>query len=225
MTDPNGTRAPANGGGRAALLVALAACGFGSISILVTFATGAGAPLLTVLSWRYILAAATLWSIALATRTRVFDAGSLRAIATLGVMQSFIATLSLMALDYIAAGTLAFLFYSYPAWVAIIARLRHSEPLTPKRLIALGLALTGIVVMVGLPGSGSLHPRGVGLALVSALLYAIYIPILSGLQRDRAPVTVSMYVAIGTAVILSALAAYRGELHITMATTAWLSIL
>ena len=44
----------------ATLLVALAACCFGSIAILVTIAQRAGAPLLTILVWRYLLGAASL---------------------------------------------------------------------------------------------------------------------------------------------------------------------
>src|SRR5205823_11075866 len=61
---------------------------------------------------------------------------------------------------YIPAGTLSFLFYTYPAWVAIIARLRRLEPLTPTRLVALAMSLFGVVVMVGSPTAAALDPRG-----------------------------------------------------------------
>ena len=48
------------GVGRATLLVAFSACCFGSIAILVTVATDAGARLVEVLAWRFLLAAVLL---------------------------------------------------------------------------------------------------------------------------------------------------------------------
>ena len=42
------------------MFVALGACGFGAISIFVAIATKAGAPLLDVLYWRYMIAALVL---------------------------------------------------------------------------------------------------------------------------------------------------------------------
>src|SRR4051812_28351349 len=95
---------------RATAMVGFAACSFGAISILVTFATRAGAPLLTVLTWRYVLAAAVLLPLSIASGQR-FDRRSVRVMLIAGLVQALIAALSLSALDYISAGTLAFLFY------------------------------------------------------------------------------------------------------------------
>jgi drug/metabolite transporter (DMT)-like permease len=211
--------------GRASLLIALSACGFASIAIFVTFATAAGAPLLGVLAWRYIVASAVLVAIAWMSGVRVAGPGAARAILLLGFIQSLIAALSLSALRFIPVGTLAFLFYTYPAWVAIIARVRHSEPLTRTRLLALALSLGGIVVMVGSPGTASLHAGGVALALISALLYAAYIPLMDAMQRGRSPITISTYVAVGASLFLGLAAAARGELSVQMPATAWWSIL
>jgi hypothetical protein len=73
-----------------------------------------------------------------------------------------------------------FLFYTYPAWVTVIAALRGKESLTGRRLLALALSLAGIAVMVGLAGTGasSVATPGVLLALAGALLYALYIPMI-----------------------------------------------
>src|SRR5688500_11661279 len=83
----------------------------------------------------------------------------------LGVGQAAIAFLSLYALNWVSAATLSFLFYTYPAWVTLIAAVRRTEPLTSTRLLALGLSLTGIVVMVGSPWAETPHMTGVLLAL------------------------------------------------------------
>jgi len=215
------TRAAA---GRASLLIALSACAFGSIAILTTFALGTGAPLLSVLTWRYLLAAVVLLAIAAGRGLQRPDGTGLRVMAAGGLAQATIAVVSLSALRYIPAGTLSFLFYTYPAWVAIIARIRHSEPLTPARMTALGLSLAGIFTMVGAPGAASLHPGGVAMALVSALLYAAYIPMIDAYQRKLTPLVTSMYVCGGAGVLLLLAALTRAELTVALHATAWKAI-
>ena len=220
---PSPTRADQ---GRATLLVTLSAAGFAAIAIFVIFATGTGAPLLTVLSWRYIIAGVVLLGIALATgaiRGVGRDAGRIMLVG--GVGQSAIAIVTLIALRYIPAATLSFLFYTYPGWVAIIARVRHSEPLTPVRLFALALSLSGIFVMVGAPGTAALHPVGVTLALSGALLYAFYVPAINKLQQSMPALATATWMSVGSAVILVAIALSRGELWFRMHETAWYSIL
>lgn len=209
--------------GRGTLLVALGACGFGTISILVTLATAAGAPLLAVLFWRYGLAVPVLIGGALYARSLRFDRHAIKVMALAGLGQTLIAVITLSALKYISAATLAFLFYTFPAWVALIARVRHSEPLTRPRLIALALSLAGIAVMVGAPDT-SLHPLGVACALIGAVIYAAYIPILGELQQRSGPLATTAWMSVGTATLLGAIALSQGDLVVGMHATAWKSI-
>jgi drug/metabolite transporter (DMT)-like permease len=187
--------------GRATLLVALSACGFASIPIFVTLATRSGTPLIDVLVGRYALAAMLLAGVAWITGTRRLEPTGLRILFVIGIAQALIAYTSLVALQYIPAGTLSFLFYTYPAWVAIIARARRIEPLTRPRLLALALSLLGVAVMVGSPSAATLHTRGVVLALVSALLYAGYVPLIGALQRGLAPAATAAYMSTGAALV------------------------
>ncbi|MEX2177342.1 MAG: DMT family transporter [Gemmatimonadaceae bacterium] len=220
MTNETATRSAA---ARATLWVALSACGFGAIAIFITIGTRTGAPLLNLLTWRYLLAALVLGAIGAFARALRFDRSSLRVLLLAGVGQSLVAFVSLSALRYIPAATLSFLFYTFPAWVAIIARVRHSEPLTPRRLLALGFSLAGIFVMVGAPGGAGLHPTGVALALVAALLYAVYIPMIGALQRGHGAVATATYMSAGAAIILGTAAAARGELFLMLQPVGWLA--
>jgi drug/metabolite transporter (DMT)-like permease len=206
------------------MLVVLGACGFGTISILVTLATGAGAPLLAVIFWRYALAVPVLMATAAAARALRFDATAVRAMVLAGLGQALIAVITLSALEYVSVATLAFLFYTFPAWVALIARARHSEPLTPLRLTALGVSLAGIGVMVGGPGS-SLHPLGVAFALIGAVIYAAYIPMLDTLQQRGGSLATTAWMSVGAAIFLGALAMSRGELTTALEPIAWKAIL
>lgn len=133
-----------------------------------------------------------------AARRTIFARAGLFPLVVLGSMQALVAIVSLSALQFISAATLSFLFYTYPAWIAVMAAVRRTEPLTRPRLIALALALVGIAVMVGTP-AGDIHIAGVLLALGSALLYAIYVPIIEGFQRMHGGPAVATHAAAGAA--------------------------
>lgn len=219
----------------ATALVALAACCFGSITILVTLALRAGAPLLSVLAWRYLLGAAMLIVFA-------GGIGALRAAhgryARLMILggggQATIAFMTLYALRFIPVATLVFLFYTYPAWIALFAVLRGAERVGPIKVGAIALSLGGIALMVGAPSTGTLHPAGVTLALAAALLYALYVPLLGRLGGDAPSRVVASWVAIGgtIAFVLVGLGAAvmpgapREELGLTfaLAPAAWAAI-
>ena len=221
MADAQPTRSQA---GRATLLVALGAIGFATISIFVTLATETGATLTGVLAWRYIIALPVLFLAAWMAGDLRWNANAWKSMLLAGLGQSLIALVTLSALRYVSAATLAFLFYTFPAWVALIARARHSEPLTPPRLFALGLSLAGIAVMVGMPGGAALHPVGVALALIGAVIYAAYIPMLSALQAESSPVVTSAWMSAGAALILGAVAIARGELVFAMDAHTWTAV-
>jgi drug/metabolite transporter (DMT)-like permease len=211
--------------GRATLLIVISALSFGSISILTVLTTRAGTSLLTAMAWRYVLAAVVLGAgLRLASMVSV----SRRRVAQLMLMggcgQALITYLSLHALEYIPVGPLAFLFYTYPAWVALIAAVRRTEPLTSVRIVALVLALAGVTIMVGAP-TGKLSPVGVVLALASALLYSAYLPTLGQIQRG-VPASVATFLLISGAAIAFVLAAlFAGELSLPRSTVVWVNIL
>jgi len=210
----------------ATLLVAFAACCFGSIPLFAMVATREGATLLAFLSWRYVLALGMLGLFAgreIIARRHL--ARSWPLIVLGGGAQAAIAYLSLAALEYLSAATLSFLFYTYPAWVALIAAVRRTEKLTPVRMGALGLSLAGIVVMVGSPWAAAMPAPGVLLALGSALLYAIYIPAIGRFQRGIEPAAASAYILSGAAITFLTIGAVTGALGdlVLPSAPAWLA--
>jgi len=222
------TEGRALGVGRATLLVAFSACCFGSIAILVTVATRAGARLVEVLSWRFLLAALLLAVIAGGPAVIRREARrGLPLVLLAGGGQAAIGGLSLSALRYIPAATMIFLFYTYPAWVTVIAALRGKEPLTGSRLLALALSLGGIAVMVGVPGAAtsSAATPGVLLALAGALLYALYIPMIDRLGRELSPAVTAAFATSGAAIILAMTAFATGEVGVGHPGIVWLMIL
>ena len=219
----------------ATALVALSACCFGSISILVTLATRDGAPLLSVLAWRFLLGAAMLGVLAGGIGAlRAARGRHARLLVLGGGGQATIAFTSLYALRFIPIATLVFLFYTYPAWIALFAVLRGAERVGPLKVVAIALSLGGIALMVGAPSAATLHPAGVLLALAAALMYALYVPFLGRLSGSTPSRVAATLVALGgglafvaVGIVAAALpGAPREELVLTvvLAPTAWAAI-
>lgn len=207
----------------ATALILFSACCFGAISTLVVVATQAGAALFTVLALRYVISTAVMGIVA--RRDLLADRrGAVRLFFVGGGGQSLIAAVSLSSLRWIDAATLGFLFYTYPAWVALFAAVRRTEPLDARKLVALALSLAGIAFIVVRPGGGPLHPIGVTLALASAVIYAIYIPLMNRIQGPVPATAATASIGGGAAIAFLLTAAIRDELSLDIESRGWIAI-
>jgi drug/metabolite transporter (DMT)-like permease len=210
---------------RATLLIVLSALSFGSISVLTVLITAAGVPLLTAMVWRYVLGATLLGVVARPAQLRAVPGQRVILLLVIGGCgQALITYLSLHALEYISVGPLAFLFYTYPAWVALLAAIRRTEKLTVVRVIALTLALAGVAIMVGVPEE-KLHPIGVILALGSALLYSAYLPALEHVQNGIPALAATFLLIVGAAISFIVAALFAGDLFLPVGIAVWSEIL
>ena len=211
--------------GRAGATVSLvgAAFGFSTIAIFTTLLANAGTSLMSAMLGRYVFASLVLVPVAggiAAIRLPRDRVVQLAGIGGLG--QALIAFLSLSALEYIPAAMLVFLFYTFPAWVALRAALLRTERLTGLRLFSLALSFGGVGVMVGWPGSEAVHPLGAGLALLAAVVYALFIPLIDRLRAGVSAVVATTWVAVGATVIFFVAALVTGNLALPTALMSWL---
>jgi drug/metabolite transporter (DMT)-like permease len=210
--------------GRATLLIIVSALSFGSISVLTVLITGARVPLVTAMAWRFLLAAALLCIVPQIKSLRSVPRRKIVQLLLIGGCgQALITYLSLHALEYIPVGPLAFLFYTYPAWVTLLAAVRGTERLTAVRAVALSLALAGVTIMVGAP-TERLDPRGVVLALASALLYSAYLPALERAQKDTPALLSTFLLILGAAIAFLIVALFTGELYLPIGIPIWTNI-
>ncbi len=222
---PTPPRAPAAGPdatGAGLAYTLLAATGFASVSILTAAAVATGLTLTTVLTWRYVLAAVvlTIW-VGARGYPRIPPREMLRFVALGGFGQALLVYLALASLAYIPAATLAFLFYTYPAWVAVAQAVRGAERLDGRRALALACSFGGIAVMVGRPAAGAIDPRGVALALGAAIVYGAYIPMMRVLQKDHPVAPTSAYAKIGSALAFLVASVADRSFTAQLTPTAW----
>jgi drug/metabolite transporter (DMT)-like permease len=200
---------------------------FGAIAIFVVLARRTGAPLASILAWRFLTAALLLTIAAGGVRAlRIPRARALPILLIGGGGQALISFLALRALDHLPAGTNAFLFYTYPAWVAIFAFVSGTERVDARRLVALVISFVGIAMMVGTPWADTTRVPLVGvlLSLSAAACYGLYIPAIGRMQQGVAPTVMSAYVSFGAGVVHAINGLATGSLRVQLAPAAWASI-
>lgn len=203
-------------------MVVTSAVSFGSLSTLTVIVTRGGMSLVNTMFWRYILAILMLSALLHNTaRLRIGYPSILRLVVIGGVGQAVITYSTLYALRYIAVGPLAFLFYTYPAWIAVVAAIRRTEQMTRIRIMALALALAGLAVMLGSPNAESLNPAGVTIALGAAFLYSVYLPAIESAQRGVDPLVSTFYLVTGVTISFFILSLVTGQLMLPQSLSLW----
>ncbi len=209
----------------------LAALGFAAVSTLTSLATAEHVSLYTVLTWRYLLGAVVMvtW-IGSRNYQRMPWREAARFIVLGGGGQALLVGMALSSLRYVTAATLAFLFYTYPAWVTLVQALRGAERLTMRRVAALALSFGGIAVIVVTPGPGGREmaaefggsaTRGITLALGAAIVYGMYIPLMGWMQKSHRVSVTSAYGKIGSAICFLMLAVGDRSFTTSLSGTAW----
>lgn len=154
-----------------ALLAAGSALAYGSLAVLAKLAYAEGWSVPSLLVARFLSATLVLLPFALAARGswRGFGGGLLVGAA------GFAGTTALYfpALRHLPAAVASFLLYLAPVFVALLSWAFFRERLTRRALVALAVALAGLLLMASGAATGALSVLGVLLALGSALTYSL----------------------------------------------------
>lgn len=209
-----------------ALLAIISAVGFGSMAIMIKIGYAAGANSLTMLTLRFTIACILLWPFLLARRTTFrLPRKRLAGLLLMGAIgYTLISSAAYFSLVFIDAATQSLIFYTYPAMVAVLAAIVLRESLTPLRILALLMALGGCGLVAGTPAH-ALDWRGIVLALLAALLYAIYIISGTRITHGIAPVVSSVYVMSGAMLAFLATTTLGGAWTLEMQPAGWIASL
>ena len=215
------------------LICLASASGFGAMGVLGKLAYGDGSTVGTLLATRFALAALLFWVLMLAghatselrdlSRRDLLTALALGALGYAAQAGAYFAALARME-----AGPLSLLVYTYPAIVAVAGLLLGRERLDARRLAALVLASSGLVLVLASAGTRQLDPLGVALGLAAAGVYSAYILVSGSIAGRMGPRAFSTLVCSGAAVTLTAGAGVLGELRpqdLTAAGWGWLTCL
>lgn len=213
-------------GGVGRLYCLLSAVGFGLMAVFAKSAYAAGVSVDGLLVVRFGLAAVVLLAVAAGT-------GALRRLSRRAVLvglgmgvfgYAVQASLYFSALRHLDAALVALILYVYPALVMLVAVLTRREPVSPRRVAALLVALAGIgLVLVGAgAASGGLDVRGALLALGAALTYTGYIVVGDRFTDGAPPLALAAVICAGATAALLVVGGVRGGTALDFTATGWL---
>ncbi len=156
------------------LMVLIAASGFGTLAIFGKLSEAAGMTRPTMLFFRFLIGAGTVWVVlGLRGELRLLEGPVLRRTLVLGVVYSGLTLAYFWGLSFMTASLTSIVFFTYPIWVFGLSVAFLEESITRPVVAALGFALAGVVLVIGLDAS-QVSLFGLGLVLAAALGYAIY---------------------------------------------------
>jgi drug/metabolite transporter (DMT)-like permease len=201
---------------RGLFYVVVSTVAYGSLPILAKLAYAAGVRTAGLLAWRFAgawllfaLIARRAPALSLRTHLRLWGLGAIFVMNTLTYFG---------ALETAPASTVALLLYTYPVIVALVSAALGMERLTVRSGAAAVLAVAGCALTAG---AATAPPRGVALALATAVIYASYVLLSSRLAIGIASETVSLHVTQVCAVVYLPWALVRGELALPATPAAW----
>jgi len=191
------------------VLIALSAVSFAAMPVFARVVYAAGGDPGTLLTLRFSSAAVVLLLLAFGRRASVPSGRSLIGLLLMGGVGYVSQSLSYFtALTMTSAALLGLLLYLYPAAVAVLARFFFRVPLTRVRILSLTLAVFGAGLTIGPLGGGSW--AGIGLGLLSALIYSFYILAATRVTRNVDALSSAAVIAASAAVVFCGLSALRG---------------
>ena len=189
---------------------------FATLAILVKFAYREGVEVGQLIAIRFLVAASGLWVLSALTRQAPWrlPRRSLLVLAGMGLtLYSLQAFSFIYAVRTLPASLVSLVLYTYPALVAIGARLVFGRPLTAAHAGALVASFLGVALLVGGIGSLALTP-GLFFAALAPVVYTVYILAGDFAMRDGTrPVAAATVVMTGSAITFTLAAAGLGQLR------------
>ena len=109
-----------------------------------------------------------------------------------GILNALTAEFLFLAYDYLSPGIASTIIFSYPIIVALVLILFYKEKLTLPTLLSLLLVVAGVGVLSIKKGE-ALNYIGLGISLLGALVYALYILIVNKVRIESSGVKISFY--------------------------------
>lgn len=204
------------------LLVLIAGVGFGTLGIFGTYAQRVGLSIPTVLLYRFLIATLVIWGFLYHRgRLRLLRGRTLAAAVALGTLgYATMSGLFFLGLEYMTAGLAAILFYTYPAFVVLLAVVAVRERVSRRTLVALTTALGGVVLVVGADPAGASR-TGIAVMVAAALTYAAYITASRAVLETTDALVLTAHVLPAAGVTFLVGGRLAGELAVPHTPTAW----
>ncbi len=207
-------------------LVLVSAIGFGTLGIFGIYAQRAALSIPTVLTARFLVAAVLVWGYLVWRGQVTFLWGRPLGIALAlgGIGYTAQSGLYFLGLEFMTAGLVAIVLYTYPAFVVLLATVAIGERLSRSVVIALGLSFAGIVLVTGASPAGA-SIVGILIVLGAAIAYACYITGSRAVLDAVDPIVLTAYVLPAAGISYVGIGTATGQLAVPSTPQAWTILL
>ena len=209
------------------LCILMSATGFSLMPIFAKLAYAGGASTSTVLIFRFLFAFIMLWAF-------IFIKGykfrvTVKQFILLAVLGGFLYAGSALMLfssyRFISAGLSEVLIFTYPAMVLIISVIAYKEKLELNKVFAILLSAIGTALVAYVPGQ-AFSLKGVTLALIAALFYALYVAFIGYKEfKSINPVVMTGYVTLFAAFVFIVYGLINGNIGFSFKDSSWVYML
>jgi drug/metabolite transporter (DMT)-like permease len=203
-------------------MVLISAVGFGSLGIFAKFAYIAGLGTEQTLAFRFVLAAAGVWVLALALGQNPvrLKRNELAMLVALGaVIYTAQALTYFIALRSLPASLVVLIAYVYPSLVVLAGWLFLRRSVSVWHGVALLATFLGVALLVG--GARFEVAWGLVFAIASPMIYTLYILLGERVMSSVPAVGASAVIMTGAAVAFCILAALQHELRLPTTVQGW----
>lgn len=207
------------------LFVLCSGAGFGTLGVLGVVAGQEGLSIPTVLFFRFGLATVLVWGI-LAIRGELHMLSGRNLVIGVGLGAFGYAAMSglyFVGLEFMTAGMVGIVLYTYPIFVLVLAAAFLEESVDRRSVAALLVTLGGIALITGADPEAA-DPRGVGIVLLAAIVYASYITVSRTTLEDVSAPTLTAHVLPAAALTFLAIGIAANSLSVPTTTVGWATV-
>lgn len=140
-----------------------------------------------------------------------------------GVLFTLLSVLHFESLKYLTSSMAVLLLFSFPIFVSIFSFFIYKEKLKIQSIIALLFTFISMIFLLGVSFQ-DINMKGVFLALLAAIVYALYMILGKKVTDTNSPVVTSTYVTLFAALGVILIGLIRNELHWNFSSNAWIYV-
>jgi len=197
------------------LFAALSAFGAATLAVFGKLALNSGLSRDNAMFYRFLLALPLLfaWSGCSEKSSRLTFPKAIRGIALGFVGIGIMASLFMITIAYLGANLTEIVFYTYPAFTAILSLVFLREQIRPSHWIWITVSLGSICLLLD-PSRLHFNLIGVAVGLAMAVWYAGYLIVGSRFTKQMPPLRSSSFVAVGACGAFLLLSLFRGGISL-----------
>lgn len=212
------------------LLLLLSAAGFGALGVFGKLSFDAGVGIVTLLTVRFAMASVGFGVLTAVVRVRAGGRGSAPRMSRRLALTAFVlgcvgyaaqSGLFFGALAHIDLSLLSLILYMYPAFVTLAAIALGRDPVTRRRLVALGAASVGVALVLVGAGGGEADAIGIAMGVGAALAYTTYILIADTVIAAVPPIPFSATILLGAFLSTGTVGLVSGSLDFGFDAAGW----